>query len=525
MLRVSGRSAVRSGLLWGLVFSGFVASSAWSYVGFYKTQHQRHQLEAAYGFNHTLSALFGPFPLQTVTGFILYKTFVVLLILSGIWGVLTATRLLRGQEEDGHWPLLLCGRTSSRMATGQALGGMLVATVALWAVTTAVIGLVGTSPRVDLSLGAAAFYALALASNAAMFGAVGALASQIASTRRGAATAGGIILGLGYGVRMVADSAPGLHWSLWLSPLGWVELLRPLSDPEPVALLPIAALITIAAGAAIHCTGLRDVGGSLLPDRATGDARRFRGGSWGLAVRMVMPTATIWGVAIAVTALLLGFVAKGANGAVPGSLTRVFSRLGANGGATSIYLSVTFLFMAILVAFLAAALMVGVWTEESTGHLRHILAQPVSRVRWYFERLLAATALIIMAGIVAGVFAWLGAQSQHAGVSFRSLLGAGLNVIPAALCILGVGALAMGLWPRATKTATYGLLVWSLLVEILAGSGSINHWLLDTSIFHQMAAAPAVAPNLPAVVGLCMVAVLLAVAGVIGFRHRDLIEG
>ena len=95
VLGVSGRSAVRSGLLWGLVFGGFVASSAWSYVGFYKSEHQRDQLEAAYGFNHALSALFGPFPLQTVTGFILYKTFVVLLILRGIWGVLTATRLLR----------------------------------------------------------------------------------------------------------------------------------------------------------------------------------------------------------------------------------------------------------------------------------------------------------------------------------------------------------------------------------------------------------------------------------------------
>ncbi len=90
------------------------------------------------------------------------------------------------------------------------------------------------------------------------------------------------------------------------------------------------------------------------------------------------------------------------------------------------------------------------------GHLRHLLAQPVSRSRWLLERLITATALLVVGGIVAGVCAWLGAEIQHAHVSFPSLLGAGLNVIPAALCILGVGALAMGLWPRATKTATYG---------------------------------------------------------------------
>lgn len=135
------------------------------------------------------------------------------------------------------------------------------------------------------------------------------------------------------------------------------------------------------------------------------------------------------------------------------------------------------------------------------------------------------TALLVVGGMVAGVCAWLGAESQHADVSLRSLLGAGLTAIPSALCILRVGALAMGLWPRATKTATYGLLVWSLLVEVLAGAGSINHWVIDTSIFHQMAAAPAVAPNLTVVASLCTVAVLLTVGGAIGFRRRDLIEG
>lgn len=524
VLRVSGRSAVRSGLLWGLVFGGFIASSSWSYVGFYKSQHQRDRLEAAFGSNHALSALFGTFPLQTVTGFTLYKTFVVLLLLGGMWGVLTVTRLLRGDEEDGHWQLFLCGRTSSRMATGQVLGGMLAGTVALWAVSTAVAGLVGTSHRVDLPFGAAAFYALALASNAVMFGAVGALTSQLAATRRSAATAGGVALGLSYGVRLVADSASGLHWLRWLSPLGWVEQLRPLTDPQPLALLPIVALITLAGGAAIHLAGVRDVGSSVLPDRATANAKRFRGGTLGLTIRAVTPTAAVWGATIAISALLLGFVAKGANGAVPGSLTRVLARLGANGGATNLYLSVTFLFMAILVAFLAAALVIGVRKEESKGHLRHLLAQPVSRTRWLLERLIGASALLVIGGVVAGVCAWLGAEIQHAHVSFPSLLGAGLNVIPSALCILGVGVLAVGLRPRATTTAAYGLLVWSLLVEILAGTGSINHWVLDTSIFHQMAAAPAVTPNLTVVVSLCTVAVLLAVTGAIGFRHRDLME-
>ncbi|MGB7052581.1 MAG: hypothetical protein WBG41_13525, partial [Acidimicrobiales bacterium] len=215
------------------------------------------------------------------------------------------------------------------MATGQVLGGLLAGTAALWALTTAIIGLVGTSHRIDLPYGAAAFYALALASNALIFGAVGALASQLASTRRSAATGGGLVLGLSYGVRMVADSASGLHWLRWLSPVGWVEQLRPLTDPQPLALLPIVALVTMASGAAILLAGQRDVGSSVRPNRSTGETRRFRGGTIGLTIRTVTPTAVVWGASIAISALLLGFVAKGANGAVPGSLTRVLSRLGA----------------------------------------------------------------------------------------------------------------------------------------------------------------------------------------------------
>ena len=60
---------------------------------------------------------------------------------------------------------------------------------------------------------------------------------------------------------------------------------------------------------------------------------------------------------------------------------------------------------------------------------------------------------------------------------------------------LGTGALILGVRPLAVGAVTYGLLAWSFLVELLSGLVNASHWVLDTSLFHQMAAASAIGPN------------------------------
>ena len=69
-----------------------------------------------------------------------------------------------------------------------------------------------------------------------MFLAVGALAGQLAATRRQAAAYAGAALGVSYALRLVADSGIGLEWLRWATPLGWVEELQPLTSPAPPAL-------------------------------------------------------------------------------------------------------------------------------------------------------------------------------------------------------------------------------------------------------------------------------------------------
>ena len=106
-----------------------------------------------------------------------------------------------------------------------------------------------------------------------------------------------------------------------------------------------------------------------------------------------------------------------------------------------------------------------------------------------------ALVVLLVSGAGAGIFAWFGAATQHSGLRLTTLLVAGVNLVPPAIVVLGLGVLAFGMLPRTTSIVVYGVLVWSLLLVIVGGIGAINHWVLDTSVFHQMASAPAVPPN------------------------------
>jgi ABC-2 type transport system permease protein len=520
----TARRASRSGAVFGYIFGALVVSSAVSYTRIYKTPAERNQLAAAFGSNRASAALFGPAAgLQTVAGFTIFKSIMTLIVLGAIWGLLTSTRLLRGEEDAGRWELLLTGQTTRRQAAAQAIGGLAVGLAALWAVAAVLSVLIGQYSKVNIGARPMLYFSVAEVATAVMFLGVGALTSQLAPTRRQAATYAGWFLGAAYAVRMIADAGVGLHGLIWASPLGWVEELQPLTAPQPLALLPIAGFTAVVAVLAVGLAGSRDVGASILPDRTHARARlRLLSGQLGLSLRLVRPTLISWGVALGITGLVLGLIAK-AGGTITGSSVQtVFARLGARGTGAEAFLGVSFLILAVLASFLAAGQVTATRTEEAAGRLDHLLVRPVHRRAWLGGRVAVAVAALIVGGLIGGIMTWLGAASQHTTVSFATLVSAGLNVIPPAVCLLGVGILAFGLLPRTTTWAVYGLLGWSLFIELVGGIGADSRWLLDTSLFHQMAAAPAVSPHWTTNGVLVAIGVVCALVGAVGFTLRDI---
>lgn len=333
------------------------------------------------------------------------------------------------------------------------------------------------------------------------------------------------MLGVSFALRMVADSDSSMSWLRWASPLGWVEELRPLTGSRSLALVPILAFTIVVAGLAVHIAGVRDLGGSVLPDRECPRPHLWLSdGSFALGVRLARPTVTSWMVAIAATALLMGSIAKQAGSlltSTPG-VEKAVARLGVHGDGAAAYLGFTFVFIAVLVAFIAVGQLTAARAEEAEGRLDNLLVRPVSRAAWLLGRLALTIAIVIAGGVLAGATADAGLASQGAGVGSTRLLGAGINVVPPTLCILGVGVLVLGLWPRATSAVMYGMLAWSFLIGLVGGLFSSNHWLLDTSVFHHMATAPATAPNWQSAGVLVLIAVITGAVGVVGFRRRDL---
>ncbi len=519
------RRAARSGALWGLIFGFFIVVQTHAYISSYKTQAARDQLARAYGSNTAMNALLGSErAVNTVAGFASWRFVGILSVLGSIWGLLTATRLIRGEEEAGRYDLLLAGQTTRRRAGGQALAGLGAGLLALFVLTAVGAIVTGRSPSAGFSLGQCLYFSVTLVAGAAMFLAIGALASQLAGTRRRAAAMAGVVFGMAYALRMVADTNQGLHWLMWLSPLGWVEETRPLTDPNPVALLPVLVLLIAVTAVTLHLAGSRDVGAASLPGRDSSQPHlALLGGSAGLAVRLMRPVALGWLFAVAAFAVLIGTTAESSAQDATGSqgIQQAIGRLGGHGSLVADDLGLTFLILALLIALISVGQITAMRTEEADGYLENLLVRPVSRTSWFAGRLELSSLLLLAAGLLAGIGAWAGAASQHSGAGFGSLVMAGLNVVPPGLFLLGLGALVLGAWPRLTSTVVYGYLAWSFLVELAGGVVHTSHWLLDTSVFFHMVPTPATSPDWSSMAVITGLGILGAVLGGLLLCRRD----
>lgn len=521
-----GRRAVRSGASWGLAFGLFIVVQTSAYTSQYKSQAGRDGLARAYGTNLGLNALLGQArAINTVAGWAEWRFIGILTILGSVWGLLTATRLLRGEEDAGRFDLLLAGQTTRGRAAVQAMAGLGAGLVAMFTAVAVGTIIAGSRASVGLRLGQCLALSAALISSPAIFLAIGALCSQLAGTRRRAAAIGGALFGVAYAIRMVADTSASVHWLIWLSPLGWIEQSRPLTGHDLSPLLLVLALTMAAAGAACWLAHRRDVGAAVLagPD-ASAPHVRLLGSPIGLAIRLTGSAVAGWLFAVTGFAVVIGTTAEPATTDKNGSsgIEQALSRLGGHGSPVADYLGLTILVIALIVALIAASQVSAIRGEEADGHLEALLVRPVRRRSWFAGRAALSILVLVVAGVVGGIGTWAGAATQHAPISLGSLIAAGLNVVPPALLLLGLGTLTYGVWPRKTTVVVYGYLAWSLLIELAGGLIKMSHWLLDTSVFFHMTPAPAADPNWASAAILTGLGLAGTVLGGLCFHQRDL---
>ncbi|POM23563.1 ABC-2 family transporter protein [Actinomadura rubteroloni] len=519
--RLTVRLVRRGALLLALATALYAAIDALTFVRTYPDAASRGRL-AAFEDDPTVRMLQGvPHAIGTTGGFVVWDIGWLLALVTGVWVLLTVTRLLRGDEEAGRADLVLAAPVrATRVLAAQVL-------VVVGAVAVVGAGLAVTLAAAGAGTGGSVLFGLGITAFGATCAGIAAVCAQVWPTR-GRATAGAAaVFGAAYLLRIVANGADGRARLRWFTPFGWLDALHPYGgDPDWAALAaPVAASVLLTL-AAVRLRTARDAGGALI---AAADRRRprtrFLGGPLAFAWRTTAAMTTGWSAGICAYAVLIGamtttftrFVAKDAG------TRQMLADIGWDAAdAAAGFVGLMGVVLGLLIALYACWRIGAARTEEASGRLEHVLVRAVTRRRWLAGHAALTLAGAALTACASGVAVWAGATATGAHVGLGGALAATCNPLPVVVLAAGLAVLVFGARPRATVAAPVTLTVTAYVAEMV---GPALHWperAMDLSPFHHLAAVPA-EPYAPvAGIVLTVLGLLALAAGAVLFERRDL---
>ncbi len=523
--RALGRRAFRDARIRTVSFAYLFAAYAYvqpvGYRHTYSTLSSRLAFAHSFANNDALRLFYGyPFNVVTVDGYTAWRVGGTLAIFAAIFGLLGAVRALRTEEDTGRMELVLAAAVARRTAYLASLAAIAAGIVIL------LVGLFAGFVAGGLPAGGSAYLALATVSVAPVFVGVGAVASQIAPTRRIALELGGAMVGLFLVLRVIADTAGGAGWLRWATPLGWAEAMRPFTGAQPLVLaLPVATTGMLLVAAA-WIAARRDIGTGVLPARDSAAPRlRLLSSPTAQALRSERGGLIVWLASVGAFAAIIGVIAKSISAAgISKSVAREIQKLGSGSILTPTgYLAFVFIFFILAVSLFACAQIGAARHEEADEQLETLLALPVSRRGWLAGRLLLATCAAAVISLTAGLLTWAGAAAAGVSISLPRMIEAGANCVPIALLFLGIAALAYAVVPRASAGIAYGLVTVAFLWQLVGSLLGAPKWLVDLTPFEHVGFVPA-QPFRPAAAAIMVgIGLVAALAALEVFRRRDLL--
>jgi ABC-2 type transport system permease protein len=487
----------------------------------YPTLSSRLAFAHSFADNKAIRLFYGvPHNLLTISGYTAWRVGGTLAIFAAVFGLLAAVRALRTEEDTGRMELVLAGSVGRGTAYLSAMAAIAAGVLTLALAEFAGLVLSG------LPAGGSAELALATASIVPVFVGVGALTSQLASTRRMAVELGGAAVGLFLALRVIADTSASAGWLRWATPLGWAEEVRPFTGAHPIVLLlPGAATVLLLMLAARIAAG-RDIGTGVLPARESAEPRlSLLSSPIAQALRSERASLIVWLSSIGAFAYITGVIAKSTSTAgISKSLQHEVSKLGTGSIVTPTgYLAFVFIFFVLAVSLFMCAQIGAARHEEADERLETLLSLPISRRRWLGGRLVLAVAGATAISLTAGLLTWAGAESGGVNISLTGMLEAGANCLPVALMFLGIAALTYALAPRASAGLSYGLVTVAFLWDLFGSLLSVPKWLVEATPFAHIGLVPAQPFRAAAALVMLGVAVSSALAATRVFQRRDLI--
>ena len=508
-------------LSFAFFFLVYAAGQASAYTSTYPTIQDRIQFSQSFGGNKAVRLFYGvPHDLLTSGGYAAWRVGGILAIFTAGWGLLAAVKSMRAEEDAGREELVLAGAVGRRtsFAASMAAGGIgaVILFLALW------LGLILSG----LAGAQSALLSVATVGAGVVFLGVGALVSQLASTRRLALELGAGLLAVAFVLRVVADTSSSLDALRWLTPLGWAEEVRPFTGSHPAVLLLMAAATALLVGVAWRIARERDIGEGLLRSKESREPKlALLGSPTAQALREERGRLAVWLIASGAFAAIIGILAKSVSSVnISQSLQQQLEKLGAGSITTATgYIAFTFLFFILLVCLFGSSQIAAARHEEAEERLETLLSQPVSRRSWFAGRLALAIAGAAAIALFAGLLTWVGAASAGADVSFADMIGAGANCLPVTLLFLSLGALAFAFVPRATAAIAYGLVLVAFVWQLFGSLLDLPSWAVNLTPFHQVGLVPVQDFKATAAVVMVAVAIVASLIAIWRFERRDLV--
>jgi ABC-2 type transport system permease protein len=239
-------------------------------------------------------------------------------------------------------------------------------------------------------------------------------------------------------------------------------------------------------------------------------------------VRLQRASVLAWTAGVAVLGFVYGAISSDVQDYV-GDNETLKQMMAAAGGPSLIdsYFGTSMLTIALVSAGFAVASVQRMRGEESALLAEPVLATPVARVRWTAAHLVVAlggsAVVMVGGGLGAGIPYAIENRDAHL---VAVLLGAALVHLPAIWLLAGAATALFGIVPRALPAA-WVLFLACFVVGFLGTVLRLPGWALDLSPFQHTPQLPAADLTLTPLAVLAAVAVALTVAGVAGFRHRD----
>jgi len=442
-------------------------------------------------------------------------------VMVGLVSVLTVIRHTRAEEEAGRHELI--GATVVGRHAG--LAAAIVATCAANVVMGALLA-VGMAGQGLPGAGSVAF-GLQLAASGWVFAGIAAVAAQLTT---GAGTARGIamtVLGAAYLLRAVGDisgmTSGALAWLTGLSPIGWVQAIRPYGDDRWVIVAVVAVATLVLTAAAVVLSSRRDVGAGLLPPRP-GPSVGALGSPMALAWRLHRGLLAAWVGGFVVLGVVLGYLAKDVGDLVGDNqeLADVFARMGGAGGLIDSYLAGMAGIFGLIAGAYAIQAMLRARAEESGGRAEPVLGTAVGRLAWVgshlFFSLLGPAAVLLVAGLALGLTH--GLNTGDVGGALPKLLASTLVQLPAVWILSAITVVLFGVLPRYAAAAWAALAV-CLLFGMVGSAIGLDQWVLDLSPFTHLPHLPGGHVTALPLVLLSGIAVALLAGGLTAFRRRD----